>query len=496
MKTHSIWGKAPTRLYKFIQMAEKTLAPNFTTCIVGCSDGKFLFPFARKKHYVTGLDIDDIALYGGVKNFPLRSKTKKVPYSGVNKFPPLKTITRKVIGIKERIELENLEKYTHIEKRDFYKNPPKEKFDLVFTSCSLHYTANATFSLREKVQKLQDLVAPNGFLYIDYMMAIDENDVETYPQNKFFRKGEIKNYFDKDWEIISLRENNTPSFEAAHVECVFDHYHKFGYVLARKKALYKLKQKEICWNITPQCNQNCSYCLKFLGIKPLSLKENLKILKKLSNSGITEITWGGGEPLIYPHIDTLLKNSWQLGIKNMVVSNGSLLNEKRINHISKYIDTLTLSIDSVSDEINSKIGRGKKHFKQIDFIINYIQKNYPKINLKINTVVCSLNKKEIKPLLQYLNQKQVNAWRIFRVMPLRERAVKNYDRLKISQQEFDSIKKYLLENSTIKHIDFREMEDMEKSYILLIANGDIMCTKNGKDLKKGNALIDDLNYIN
>ena len=67
------------------------------------------------------------------------------------------------------------------------------------------------------------------------MMAIDEDDFNNYPLSKFYRKKEILQYFDENWEIISCRENNHPTFEGAHVDCVKDHFHRFGYVLARKK---------------------------------------------------------------------------------------------------------------------------------------------------------------------------------------------------------------------------------------------------------------------
>ena len=74
------------------------------------------------------------------------------------------------MGVIERLEIEKISKYAHIEKRDFYKNLPKEKFNVVFTSCSLHYSANKDFSLEDKTKKLQQIVAPQGYLYIDYML--------------------------------------------------------------------------------------------------------------------------------------------------------------------------------------------------------------------------------------------------------------------------------------------------------------------------------------
>ena len=118
--------------------------------------------------------------------------------------------------------------------RDFYRNLPDKKFDVVFTSCSLHYSANKDFSLENKTKKLQKIVKTNGYLYMDYMMAINENDYDKYPKNKFYRKNEILSYFDNNWEILSFRENNNPTFEGAHVDCVVDHFHRWGYLLARR----------------------------------------------------------------------------------------------------------------------------------------------------------------------------------------------------------------------------------------------------------------------
>lgn len=234
MKTKSIWGNPPKRLYKLIDVAQENLGNEIEACIVGCSDGKFLMPFARKKIKVTGYDIDDVALYGGIKEFPVVKERKTYEYSPNFISEKYNLEKRKVIGIIERLKLENISKYAKIEKRDFYKNPPKKKFDVVFTSCSLHYSVNKMFSLKEKTKHLQRIVKKNGYLYIDYMMAIDENDFETYPVEKFYRKREILNYFDDSWKIISIKENNFPTFEGAHVDCVRDHFHRFGYIFARR----------------------------------------------------------------------------------------------------------------------------------------------------------------------------------------------------------------------------------------------------------------------
>lgn len=234
MKTKSIWGNPPTRLYKILNLAKQKWGKEFTACIVGCSDGKFLMPFAREHIKVTGYDIDEIALYGGNKEFPIIKEKIKYPYSPNFISKNFELETRRVLGITERLEIEKISQYANIEKRDFYRNLPTDKFNVVFTSCSLHYSANKDFTLEDKTKKLQEIVLPSGYLYIDYMMAIDETDFNNFPPSKFYRKNEIKKYFNNEWEIISYRENNLPTFEGAHVDCVRDHFHRFGYILARK----------------------------------------------------------------------------------------------------------------------------------------------------------------------------------------------------------------------------------------------------------------------
>ncbi|MDD4795856.1 MAG: hypothetical protein PHG03_04810 [Bacilli bacterium] len=234
MKTKSIWGNPPTRLYKLISLAEQNWGKKYKACIVGCSDGKFLMPFARRGTTVVGYDIDDTALYGGIKAFPIIDKKVKYDYKPDFISKKYELEDKKVLGTIDRIKLEKVENFAKVEKRDFYRDVPNEKYDVVFTSCSLHYSANQDFTLQEKTHKLQNIVSEDGYLYMDYMMAIDEDDYEKYPSSKFYRKNEILDFFDSDWEIISFRENHNPTFEGAHVDCVYDHFHRFGYLLAKR----------------------------------------------------------------------------------------------------------------------------------------------------------------------------------------------------------------------------------------------------------------------
>ena len=255
-------------------------------------------------------------------------------------------------------------------------------------------------------------------------------------------------------------------------------------------------EKEICWNITARCNQNCKYCHRFLNIMDLTYEENLEILNNLENSGVTSITWTGGEALLLNGIDELLKISHEKGIKNKIITNGKLLTKERIDKIYKYLDSITLSIDSIDDDINYSLGRGKNHFGEIKEILDYIkEKNYD-VKMRINSVVCKNNVNNFEDLTNFLNNYNIYSWRIFKFMPLREKAVINKKSFDIPLNIYDKVVSYIKTNSNIENIDTRIEEDMEKKYVLILANGDIVITNKGKDEKVGNALKDSLkNFI-
>lgn len=255
-------------------------------------------------------------------------------------------------------------------------------------------------------------------------------------------------------------------------------------------------EKEICWNITARCNQNCKYCHRFLNIMDLTYEENLEILNNLENSGVTSITWTGGEALLLNGIDELLKISHEKGIKNKIITNGKLLTKERIDKIYKYLDSITLSIDSIDDDINYSLGRGKNHFGEIKEILDYIkEKNYD-VKMRINSVVCKNNVNNFEDLTNFLNNYNIYSWRIFKFMPLREKAVINKESFDIPLSIYDKVVSYIKTNSNIENIDTRIEEDMEKKYVLILANGDVVITNKGKDEKVGNALKDSLkNFI-
>lgn len=248
-----------------------------------------------------------------------------------------------------------------------------------------------------------------------------------------------------------------------------------------------MQKKRVCWNITTKCNQNCKYCHRFLGINDLTYEENKKILNNLIKDGVTDITWTGGEALLYPNLKELLKISQENGIKNKLITNGMVLaRNESMRDILGYLDSLTLSLDTINDDTNEEMGRGRNHFEEVKIILDYVKDKNLKVN--INTVVSKKNINEMGQLGAFLNNYNISKWKFFKFMPLRETAEKNKGEFEITDAEFEQTRTVFKNFGNIGETDFRQEKDMEDKYTLLIANGDIIKTENGMDVKKGNAL--------
>jgi 2-polyprenyl-3-methyl-5-hydroxy-6-metoxy-1,4-benzoquinol methylase len=205
-------------------------------CIVGCSDGKFVFPFLRNGYKVTAIDIDSVALYGGVKLKPIERAhiipVKYMPSETKQEYRQIPSREIIIHGLKHRAESELVDGNLTIIQSDFYRNPLETMFDVVFTSCSIQYKSNRDIPVSDIMETLKNHVKPNGLLYMDYMMPLEDNHIWKSPH--FFRTGQIKSYFQHNWIIEHIKEMKAPIFEIAHVDRLEDHYHRLGYILAKK----------------------------------------------------------------------------------------------------------------------------------------------------------------------------------------------------------------------------------------------------------------------
>jgi MoaA/NifB/PqqE/SkfB family radical SAM enzyme len=105
--------------------------------------------------------------------------------------------------------------------------------------------------------------------------------------------------------------------------------------------------------LTNACNARCQFC-NFSQVKPEDrLMADPKRLRRgiqaLATAGVRYIVFTGGEPLLYPHLETILNESQGLGMSNLLCTNGRLLTRERIDLLRKSgVSHLIISIDAAS----------------------------------------------------------------------------------------------------------------------------------------------------
>lgn len=97
------------------------------------------------------------------------------------------------------------------------------------------------------------------------------------------------------------------------------HYYKAVHHRLRNTA-YPVN---LIWFVTEDCNLRCKYCFvvneTHISRKPLSID----IAKRfIENSGISKVTFTGGEPMIFKEFEQLLDKCFDLGIDVAICSNG------------------------------------------------------------------------------------------------------------------------------------------------------------------------------
>jgi MoaA/NifB/PqqE/SkfB family radical SAM enzyme len=124
------------------------------------------------------------------------------------------------------------------------------------------------------------------------------------------------------------------------------------------KALASAKHP-ILVHIIPmrQCNLACTYCNEFDDFSnPVPLEEMKKRLDALADMGTSIITISGGEPLMHPELDEMIRHIRRRGMIAGLITNGFYLNRERIERLNEAgLEHLQISIDNVvPDEVSKK----------------------------------------------------------------------------------------------------------------------------------------------
>jgi len=118
-----------------------------------------------------------------------------------------------------------------------------------------------------------------------------------------------------------------------------------------------MKQIALNYHLTAKCNMRCAGCFAHFNecnTEKLTLANCQKVLKTI-HEGVRHIpdrklNFAGGEPTLIPFLDDLCQLARNFGFSTSLITNGSLLTERRIQKYAHLFDWIGISIDSLQPE--------------------------------------------------------------------------------------------------------------------------------------------------
>ncbi len=148
---------------------------------------------------------------------------------------------------------------------------------------------------------------------------------------------------------------------------------------------FRFPYQPVAAHIIPirRCNLSCAYCNEYDDrSEPVPTDEMLRRIDKLAALGTGVVTLSGGEPLLHPDLDDIIRRIRSRGSIATLITNGYLLNRARIDRLNRAgLDHLQISIDNVMPDDVSK-----KSLKVLDQKLRLLAED-AEFDVTVNSVV-------------------------------------------------------------------------------------------------------------
>lgn len=139
------------------------------------------------------------------------------------------------------------------------------------------------------------------------------------------------------------------------------------------------KSKYLNIYLTQACNLRCKHCFMLSGVKlenELTAGQWKNVLKDFRSIGGEYVTFTGGEALMNPDFEDIVKYASSIGLSVTILSNGVLWTDKLIDSLYGHVSQIQISLDGINEQTNASV-RGKGIFdKVVENIIKIANRGY------------------------------------------------------------------------------------------------------------------------
>lgn len=136
---------------------------------------------------------------------------------------------------------------------------------------------------------------------------------------------------------------------------------------------------------TRRCNIACAYCNEYDDhSRPVPIDVLQRRTDRLADLGVSIVTLSGGEPMLHPQLDDLIRHIRARGMIAGLITNGYLIGPERVERLNEAgLEYLQISIDNVEPDETSM-----KSLRVLDRKLQILAE-YADFDVNINSVVGS-----------------------------------------------------------------------------------------------------------
>ena len=165
--------------------------------------------------------------------------------------------------------------------------------------------------------------------------------------------------------------------------------------------------------ITKRCNLSCAHCYNLSGarnIAELSWEYIHDVLQQFTSDRIRFISITGGEPLLHPQLESVLKMARLVAESVNLSTNGTLVADDNFSYIAECVDTVNISLDAPRAEIHDRFRNQKGSFEKAKKAIGRFAGKG--INVVVQTTVFRENLSLLKELGKLIQDEGASSWSV------------------------------------------------------------------------------------
>lgn len=201
--------------------------------------------------------------------------------------------------------------------------------------------------------------------------------------------------------------------------------------------------------VTRKCNLRCKHCLNNSGENipnELSDSELKTLIQDLADSGVQDIRFTGGEPLLNKNIYDYIKLASKNGIYTSIGTNATLITKEIAKKLKESgLNKAVVSIDGTEETHNFIRGKGN-YSKAMIGLENLREQG---IRVRVNSVIMKSNIEEVITLAKDLHKKKIH---IFLRRFIEAGRGKNLESNMLSKKDYQYVKEQLKEELKDKYV--------------------------------------------